>query len=90
MKFTMSVLPDGTSRSIWSDDWHPEVDPGAVQRRASRVEVIPDGPQKGRFHVDFSPLGEEYRFCLAQTFVRYRDAVAAEVAWLTKHWVKGA
>lgn len=60
----------------------------AVPRRASRVEVIEEpGPSHGLFHVDFSPLGDDYRFCLARTFADYHEAVAAEQDWLVQNWI---
>lgn len=61
----------------------------AVPRRASRVEVIDTGSQRGRFYVDFSPLGDCYQLCLRQTFEDYHEAVAAERRWLTRHWICG-
>jgi len=61
---------------------------GAIPRRASRVEVVTqDGPRFGQFFVDFSPLGEDYQFCLTRTFDDYGEAVHAEQVWLEQHWV---
>lgn len=62
---------------------------GAVPRRASRVEVVddPNSPCYGKFHVDFSPLGPEYQFCLRQVFDDYQLAVQAEQEWLAQNWV---
>lgn len=60
---------------------------GAIPRRASRVEVIDTGPHLGRFFVDFSPLGEDYQFCLAQPFDDYQDAVRAEQEFLIQKWI---
>lgn len=86
-------LPDGSTRVIWHDTvGDRERHHGAIPQRASRIEVIPEGPQRGRFHVDFSLLAEatgddSYRVCLVQTFERYDAANAAEVAWLEQNWV---
>ena len=60
---------------------------GAVPRRASRVEVVESGPRSGQFYVDFSLLGQEYQLCLLNTYDDYAEAVAAEVAWLERHWI---
>ncbi len=86
MATTLRFLPGGACRAIWDDDF-PFRDYGATPRRASRVEAVADGPHAGEFYVDFSPLGPAYQFCLGQTFARYRDAVAAEVAWLKANWL---
>lgn len=83
-------LPSGATRALWDDDWHPTHEPAVVPRRASRVEVVASGKQRGRFHVDFSLLGEDHRFCLLQTFKAYREAVEAERDWLLKNWVQAS
>jgi hypothetical protein len=62
---------------------------GAIPRRASRVEVVEEGPQKGKFFVEMSPLGPNFQFCLTETFDDYADAVRAEQGWLTQHWIQG-
>ncbi len=86
-------LPGGETRQVWHDDvGDRDRDQGVLPQRASRIEVIPEGPQRGRFHVDFSLLAEatgddSYRVCLLQTFDRYSDANAAEVLWLEQNWV---
>lgn len=86
-------LPGGETRQIWHDALADRArSRGVIPQRASRVEVIPDGQQRGRFSVDFSLLADatgddSYRVCLVQTFDRYSDAVAAEVAWLERNWV---
>lgn len=84
-------LPDGSTRQI--------IDAATVYRtkgkpcfRASRVEVIPEGEQANRFHVDFTPLHEEtqrpeHQLCLVATFDSYYDAVNAEIDWLTRNYV---
>lgn len=54
--------------------------------------MIPDGPNRGRFHVDLSLLAEiaadpRLQVCLAQTFDSYSAAVAAEVRFIEHNWV---
>ncbi len=86
-------LPDGTTRAVWRDAVGPqERRHGVIPQRASRIEVIPVGPQRGRFYVDFTPLAEAtgndtYRVCLLQTFESYSVANTTEVAWLEQNWV---
>jgi hypothetical protein len=89
-------LATGEARSLWHDDLAArEQRAGALPVRASRIEVVPEGPGRGRFAVDFSLLAahtgcDRYRCCLRQTFPRYDQANAAEVAWLLEHYVRGA
>lgn len=86
-------LPDGSVRAIWDDrTGDRERRQGLVPGRASRIEVVPEGPKAGLFHVDFSPLADltgddRYRACLAQTFASYTEANRAEVAWLLENYV---
>lgn len=81
-------LPGGRLRGLWDDRSAGQLrDHGAVPKRASQVFVVEHGPRRGRFAVDFSPLGEGYAFCLAVTFARYDEAVAAEQRWLTGNYV---
>lgn len=85
--------PDGVTRAVWRDHLGPGLrQAGAVPRRASRVEVIEDGPHAGRFHVDLSLLADiagtdRLRVCLTTTFDGYAAAVAAEVAFIERNWV---
>lgn len=63
-----------------------------IPKRASRVEVIEDGPNRSNFHVDFSLLAEHtgdpaLAVCLVKTFASYQDAVAAEVRWIEQNWL---
>lgn len=95
IKVLRSYRPDGSCRSIWRDQEaeHNRAH-GVVPRRASRVEVIEDGPHRGLFSVDFSLLADltddrRMRVCLARPFATYGEAVAAEVAWIEKYWVLG-
>ena len=62
---------------------------GAIPRRASRVEVVECGPHQGNFHIELSPLGSQYQFCLVQTFADYAEAVQAEQDWLERNWING-
>ena len=85
--------PDGSIRAIWTDKVAPAFrEAGAIPHRASNVEVIEVGPNRGKFHVDFSKLAdltgnETYRVCLCQAFDTHGAAVAAEVRWLELNWV---
>lgn len=86
-------LPDGDTRAVWADAVASrEREHGVIPQRASRIEVITEGPQRGMFHVDFSLLADvtgddRFRICLLETFEDYAKANAAEVAWLHKNWV---
>lgn len=92
-KLLKSYLPDGSQRAIWSEQTAPGfLASGVMPERASRVEVIRDGPLRGRFYVDFSLLADltgcdHYRVCLRDTFPAHEPAVRAEAAWLIKNWV---
>jgi len=60
---------------------------GAVPRRATRIEIVPEGPNRGLFYIDCSPLGPEYQFCLTELFEDYKAAVRREEEWLTANWI---
>lgn len=85
--------PDGTTRSLWSRPFAPVLRRHEVLPvRGSNVIAIREGPHRGRFHVDFTPLADasgddRYRVCLTETFDVHEDAVAAERAWLLQNWV---
>lgn len=93
IKIHKSYRPDGTVRAVWSDENGPGFRAArVVPKRASRIEVIPDGSQAGFFHVDFTLLSEitgdyRHRVCLAKPFSSYSEAVAAEIRWLETNWV---
>ena len=95
MRILKCFRPNGEIRGIWNDQTGPGFRThGAIPQRASRVEVIQEGPSRGMFYVDFSPLADitgddRYRCCLAEVFESYSRAVATEVEWLTKYWVLG-
>lgn len=86
-------MPDGSTRSIWDDAvGDRERRAGVIPQRASRIEVVLEGPSRGLFCVDFSLLAdatgkEEYRVCLAQTFKSYSEANRAEVEWLKQNFI---
>lgn len=86
-------MPDGTTRAIWNDALGDrERAGGVIPQRASRIEVILEGPRRGQFHVDFSLLAQAtrdtgYCVCLVQTFTDYGAANRAEVEWLQQNWV---
>lgn len=86
-------LPTGQTRAIWSDTQGArERKAGVIPQRASRIEVITEGPQRGKFHVDFSLLAEatgddRFRVCLPKTYESYAAANRAEITWLANNWV---
>lgn len=85
---TLRVLPGGTLKAIWpADETFDLRGLGGIARRASHVEMIDSGPHRGRWHVDFSPLGLGYEYCLVQTFDRRADALAAEHQHLLENWL---
>lgn len=73
------VLPDGTARCVYGE----AIDLAALGEptvaRASQVE--PDAG--GRWRADLSPVGGP----MLGPFVRRSDALAAEAAWLDRHWL---
>jgi len=73
------VLADGTARCVYAE----AIDLGALgdvaATRASHVE--PDAG--GGWHADLSPVGGP----LLGPFGRRSDALAAEAAWLDRHWL---
>jgi hypothetical protein len=79
-------LPGGEMRKLF-EPGDRQAYGHAVPRRASRVEVIPVGPHRGKFFVDFSLLGPDYQLCLAQPFDTHDEAVRAEQAWLLENWI---
>jgi len=84
---------DGTVRAIWQDTAGPQLrKSGMLPRRASRVEVITEGPRTGQFYVDMSLLADissnaDLAVCLTSTFDNYADAVAAEVKFIEQNWL---
>lgn len=93
MTVTKRYMPDGSTRAIWDDAvGDRERQAGVIPQRASRIEVVQEGPSRGRFCVDFSLLAdatgrEEFRICLTQTFKSYAEANRAEVAWLKQNFI---
>lgn len=85
--------PDATTRGIWQDATATGFrKTGTIPQRASRVEVIQDGPNRGKFHVDLSLLAdltacEEFRVCLVDAFDSHTEAVEAEVRFIEQNWV---
>ena len=85
-------LPDGEVRTIYRDGGLiPPTE--VVPERGSHVLPVKNGPNTGKFHVDFSPLSdvtgrEDHRICLAALFDTYQGAVNAEVVWLNNNFVK--
>lgn len=84
----VKIVVNRTSlKMIHHDDYTP---PGAVPRRASRVEPIQEGPNAGKWMVDMSPLGPEFQYSLTKTFDTRREALAAEVEHLEEVWLKNS
>lgn len=87
--------PDASTRAIWTDAAGPTLrQGGSIPERASRIEVIREGPFRGFFSVDFSLLSRatgdpRYAVCLAKPFAQYGEANQAEVDWLKKRWLVG-
>ena len=78
-EMTLLVLPDGTARCVYAE----AIDLAALGEptvtRASHVE--PDA--QGRWRADLSPVGGP----VLGPFARRSDALAAEAAWLDRHWL---
>ena len=73
------ILTDGTARCVYAEaiDLHALGDPTVW--RASHVE--PD--DRGWWRADLSPVGGP----VLGPFDRRSDALAAEAAWLDRHWL---
>lgn len=73
------VAADGQVRAIYDEAIDlATLGPPAITR-ASHVE--PDG--SGRWHADLGPVGGP----VLGPFARRGEALAAEVAWLERHWL---
>ena len=82
------ALPGGGLRAIYPDEDRLDLRRlGGVPRRASHVEMIQEGPQRGQWYVDLSPLGEPHEACLLETFPNRRSALDAEHNYLLTHWL---
>lgn len=90
---TKRYLPDGSTRSVWSDSQKiRERRYGSRIFRGSNIEVIESGARAGLFHVDFTPLAvatgnDSYRCCLLRTFDGRSEAERHEIAWLNRFYV---
>lgn len=73
------VEPTGRVRAIYSEEIALEALGRAKFTRASTVE--PDG--EGRWHADLRPLLGP----VLGPFGRRSEALAAEIAWLERHWL---
>jgi hypothetical protein len=73
------VRPDGTVRAIYDESIDLAVLGKPTIARASRVE--PD--HEGRWRADLTPVGGP----VLGPFGRRGEALAAEVAWLERHWL---
>lgn len=90
---TIRIFSGGGVRAVYSDDFSTrKVFPTIIPHRASRIEVIEVGPNRGLFGVDFGPLAditgdERYRDIWLGPFEKYDDARRAEVSWLEENYV---
>ena len=76
---TLIVGPGGRARAIYSEEIGLDSLGPCVVTRASHVEPGADG----LWHVDLSPVSGP----ALSGFSRRSEAVAAEVAWLERHWL---
>jgi len=79
-------MPDGGVRKLF-DREDRELYPDSIPQRASRVEVIQEGPQRGRFSVEFLPLPGLTPCCLTRTFEDHAEGVSAEQEYLRRNWL---
>ena len=86
------ISPEGEVRALWDEALKPRETLGATPHRASRIEVVENGPHRGFFHVDFTPLYEmtdnpKFCVCLSNVFASYETARRWEVEWLRKNYI---
>ncbi len=92
MAVTVKRYVRGQTRAIYGDAHRDLLCADGIPTRASRIEVVQEGPHRGRFFVDMSLLADavgrdDFRVCLLPTYEQYAAANAAEVAWLLANWV---
>lgn len=89
------TIQDGELRAIVQDDLDiPDLvaSLGVLPDRASSIEIVKEGPKRGHWMVEFSPLANSlgdpfYRCCLVECFRKRSDAIAAEVVWLQENFL---
>jgi hypothetical protein len=92
-KLLKAYRSDGSTRGIWQDATANDFrQAGIIPERASRVEVIREGPNRSKFGVDFTLLAEltgdpKLMVCLTRAYESYSEAVSAEVAWIEQNWI---
>jgi hypothetical protein len=86
---------DGSTRSLWHRQFaRVNRGHGVMPVRASHVRVVEDGPHRGYFYVDLTPLAaltgdHTFNTVLPGFFESHEEAVAAEQDFLLRHWVLG-
>ncbi len=90
MELIMQFGPGGEIRAIHNDDTAPFLKAIGCGPpvRASHVEPIQAGPCAGLWHVDMSPLGEQYAYCLWPPFDRRDNALMAEHQHIEEVWIR--
>jgi hypothetical protein len=79
MAMQLIITPGGAVRCVYAEEIDLTALGNPTISRASHVE--PD--QHGRWLVDLSPVGGP----ILRPFERRSDALAAEHAWLERHWL---
>jgi hypothetical protein len=79
-------LPGGGVRKLFAAV-DRQTYPGLIPQRASRVEVIQEGPLRGRFSVEFLELPGLTPCCLVETFEDHAAGVRAEQTYLKEQWL---
>jgi hypothetical protein len=89
-KLVMRIGKGGSIRAVHADGYDfQRVHGCGPARRASHVEPIQSGPYAGWWHVDMSPLGPEFNYCLWPPHppTERAAALAAEVEHLLQNWI---
>jgi hypothetical protein len=90
MSVIMRISKGGAIRAIHTDSYDFAGLHGCQPAvRASAVESIQSGPFAGWWHVDMSPLGPEYQYCLWPPHppIARAAALAAERDHLEQAWL---
>lgn len=87
-EIVLNISVTGAVRAVYSDDY-PFLDVHGCNapKRASHVEAIQTGPNRGLWFADMTPLGEEYQYCLWPPCSHRVDALAAERA-VVERWCR--
>jgi hypothetical protein len=90
-KIKIYISKAGIVKQFWDDDFTIPAD--LYPYRASVIPTITEGCHTGYFFVDMSPLGDmlenpEFKVCLFPPHKKYKEAVAAEIAFIEKEYFK--